>query len=133
MKFNYYDSCLLTSICSAGGENGTDLKGIIAYIDYIDHSIITWSEFFGGLLKLKRIKAVKERSKKLFPGNEITVWWLKKYQNKKRIYVLKQVEEVNDHLNETYSIDLDHKKNIRIYITESDFLKALEDYKQLSK
>ena len=130
MEFNYYDSCLLTAICTgADNENGTDLKDIIAYIDYIDHSIITWTELFNGLLKLKRIKAVREKEKKLFPEKEFREWWLKKYENKKRIYISKQVAEVNVYLNKTYSSIPDHAENIQIELTEEDFHSALEGYK----
>lgn len=133
MKFNYYDSCLLTAIClTAGNKNGTDLKGIISYIDYLDHSIITWHEVSSGLSKLKKIGAVTERNQHLFLSGKFNKWWTRTYLNKKNISAVKRVDEVNEYLDKTYSATQGNHKAVKIKFSEEDFNAALKEYKQLS-
>ena len=132
MKFNYYDSCLLTAIClTAGNKNGTDLKGIISYIDYLDHSIITWNEVSSGLSKLKKIGAITEKDQHLFLSAKFNKWWTKTYLTKKNIRAAKQVDEVNEYLDKTYSATQGNHTVVKIKLSEEDFHAALKEYKQV--
>jgi hypothetical protein len=118
---------------TASSETGADLKTIIAYIDYVDHSIISWAELFNGLNKLKSIGAINEKNKKIFLTKKFNAWWLKKYQTIRRFNVLKQVEEIDAYLDKTYSAIRDLHKNPEMsLIEEDDFLQAIKEYKQLS-
>ena len=127
MKFSYYDSCLLMSICMAD-DHGTDIKGIISYIDYIDHSIISWPEISGALIKLKTIGAVKEKGKILLLTAKFKTWWLKKYKTSGNRSVSKQVEALNAYLDECYAEVKKHHPDIHIGLTEEDYLMALKAY-----
>ena len=115
---------------TAGSKNGTGLRAIIAYIDYVDHSIISWKELSNGLTRLMNIGAVIEKNKKLFLSGKFKTWWLSYYQNKKGLAVLKQVDDVNGYLDKTYSAIRDHQ-HTKIELTENDFLMALKEYKKL--
>ena len=117
---------------AASSETGADLKAIIAYIDHVDHSIISWAELFNGLNKLKSIGAITEKNKKIFLSKQFNDWWLKKYQTIRRFNALKQVEEIDAYLDKTYSAIRDHHKNQKISLIEDDLLKAIKEYKQLS-
>ena len=114
---------------TAGSKNGADLKTIIAYIDYVDHSIISWKELSAGLIKLMKIGAVIEKNKKLFLSGKFKAWWIRYNQNKKSLTVLKQVDNVNGYLDKTYSAIRDHVHHKKIELTERDFLQALKEYK----
>jgi hypothetical protein len=48
-SISYNSALLLYSIFSTEGGNGSELKNIIAHIDYINHAIITFKEFTDGI------------------------------------------------------------------------------------
>ncbi len=127
MKFGYYDSCLFLSICMAD-EGGADLKGMIAFIDYADHSIINWKELRSGLVRLKVIGAVNETDKKVFLAKPFKAWWQKVFRNSQRKTISKQVEEITEYLNTTYSTIGASRRISRTKFTEAAFIKALKEY-----
>ena len=50
------------------------------------------------------------------------------FENKKRIYLLKQVNDVNIYLNKTYLAIENHKNENQIGLTEKDYQKAIDEY-----
>ena len=129
MKFEFSDSLLLTSICNTEGYGkGAQLKDIIAYADVVNHCMITWNEVSNGLVKLKNAKLVDVIDKKVYVKDSFNEWWLKRFENKKRIYLLKQVNDVNIYLNKTYLAIENHKNENQIGLTEKDYQKAIDEY-----
>lgn len=97
MKFKYSDAWLLEAIkLSEIGRKGTTLTDIIHSTDYINHAIITNSEFVTGTRKLKRLGLIIEKDKRLQTTDRFNEWWAKKYGQKSRFSLLKAMEEVKN-------------------------------------
>ena len=126
MKFGFYDSCILISICLSG-RKGACLKDIITYIDYADHSVITWQELKSGLHKLKRIGAIIEKKKSIYPTPKFISSWNKKIKNMKGHSVMDFIGEVNEYLDQTYAAFKIQPENVPTEIKKEDYHFAIKE------
>jgi hypothetical protein len=123
---NYNSALLLYSIFSTEDGEGSELKNIIAHIDYINHAIITFKEFTDGINYLLSNGLVEEKNKKYFTGKRYKEWYENEYKNKKRIYLEKVVEKTSKYLNTTLGDN--NIENIRTEINETYFENSINEY-----
>jgi len=134
MKFEYSDAWLLEAIKLAEtGDKGATLTDIIQTADYINHAIMTNSEFTTGTRKLKNLGLIIEKDKKLKTTDKFNEWWTKKYGQKSRFSLLKAMEEIETYLNKNYGTIEDSTKGIDTEITNSDLDRATAGYHKLSQ
>jgi len=134
MKFEYSDAWLLEAIkLSEIGDKGATLTNIILASDYINHAIMTNSEFVTGTKKLKKIGLIIEKDKKLKTTDKFNEWWTKTYGQKSRFGVLKAMEEIEKYLNKTYGTIDNSLKGISTEITDIDLDRATVEYHKLAQ
>jgi hypothetical protein len=103
MKFEYSDAWLLEAIKLAEtGDKGATLTDIIQTADYINHAIMTNSEFATRTRKLKNLGLIIEKDKRLKTTDKFNEWWTNEYGQKSRFSVLKAMEEIETYLNKNY-------------------------------
>jgi hypothetical protein len=123
---NYNGALLLYSIFSTEDGNGSELKNIIAHIDYINHAIITFKEFTDGINYLLSNGLVEEKNKKYFTNKRYKEWYENEYKNRKRIYLEKVVEKTSKYLNTT--LRNNNIENIKTEINETYFEDSIKEY-----
>ena|SRR5688572_30534548 len=134
MKFEYSDAWLLEAIkLSEDGDKGASLTDIIKAADYINHAIMTNSEFATGTTKLKSLGLIKEKGKRLQTTDKFNEWWRNKYGEKSRFSVLKATEEIEKYLNKNYGTIEEPTKNINTKITDADLDAAAKEYHELAQ
>jgi hypothetical protein len=127
---NFKNALLLYSIFTTQASEGSTIKSIVAYADYINHSIMTYTEFSSGIRYLLKNKLVKEVDKKLFADDQFAEWFMNEYENRKRIYLLKAVEKIQKYLNK---LKIQTDNDAETEITEADFENGVEEYLQIYK
>jgi hypothetical protein len=133
MTFNYSDAWILQAIkFSESGDKDATLVEIIQGADYINHAVLTYSEFTTGTIKLKTVGLIIENNKRLQTTDKFKNWWTKKYGLKSRISVLKAMEEIQNYLNKNFGTTEPAEEEIKTEITETDFDKATKEYLQLT-
>lgn len=131
MKYNHVDAWILNSIVNSEKEDfGAELSDVIAYADYIDHSIITLSELNDSLVKLYLDGLIEALDNKNLIVNIIYKSWLnKKLEGKSKFSIYKIIEETEKFLinykNENSAND--ELKKIVLY-QESEYNKAVQRY-----
>ena len=96
-KFN--NALLLYSIFNTQrNKNGSELIDIIAYSDYVSHSIMTFEEFKKGINYLQKKGLVNVINKRIFVDKNFVKWFKNEHKNNKRIYHLKAIEKIQKHL-----------------------------------
>jgi hypothetical protein len=134
MKFGYSDAWLLEAIkLSETRDKGATLTDIIQAADYINHAIMTNSEFATGTRKLKNLGLIIEKDKKLQTTDKFNEWWTKKYGQKSRFSILKAMEEIEKYLNKNYETIEDSTKGKDTEITDADFDRATAEYHKLAQ
>lgn len=132
MTFEYSDALLLQSIkFSEQVDQGATLTDIVQASDYIDHSIMTYNELINGTKKLKQIGLVVEHNKRLQTTKTFKDWWTKKYKDKKRIVIIKALEEVKAYLDKTYATT-ENEVTAKTEFVKVDLDNAIEDYQKLT-
>lgn len=129
MTFNFEDAWILYSIfCSEISEQGATLKHIISYADYSNHAIITYPELTKSLKKLLSAGLVIQLDKKFATTDSYKIWWDAKFKERKRIYILKAIEDTEKFLyHYGKSCDL-LTFHVTLKITEEEFSKAVNAY-----
>ncbi len=129
MVFHYSDALLLEAIkLSQDKDKGATVTDIIKYADYINHAIMTYSEFITGTKKLKSIGLISERNKRLQTTDKFEVWWTKKYEGKSRFGLLKTLEEIKKYLNKDFGALENSWDKIKTRFNKSDLDKSTADY-----
>lgn len=104
------------------------LMNIIAYADYSNHAVMTYEEFIDGLKYLTSVGLVIEIKKELFTTQLYKDWWNNRFQNKKRVYVQKEISNIEKFISkievENNSVNLDFITEIK----QVDFDKAVQSY-----
>jgi len=133
MTFEYSDAWLLEAIkFSEDGDKGSTLTDIIQAADYINHAIITNSEFATGTRKLKSIGLIIEEDKRLRTTEKFNEWWTEKYGQKSRISVLKAMEEIENYLNKNFGTIEKQSTVTTTEITDTDLDKATKEYLKMA-
>ena len=133
MTFEYSDAWLLEAIkLSENGDKGSTLTGIVQAADYINHAILTNSEFTTGTRKLKSIGLIIEKDKRLQTTDKFKEWWTKKYGQKSRISVLKAMEDIEKYLNGSFGTIEEPSTEIKTEITDADLDKATKEYLEMA-
>ena len=129
MTISYSNALLIQSIFHSEKEDlGAKLTHVIAYADYVNHSILTFGEFEIGLKKLAALDLVAEDKEVLATTHKFKDWWNKKFSNKKRIYPLNELDQIALYLKQ---LSFDFKKTLnatQIKFTEDIFEKAVLSY-----
>ena len=131
MIINHSDAWLLQSILHAEKDKqGAELTDILAYADYVNHEIITYEEFEEGLVKLIALKLVVERGNKLETVMKFKNWRDKKIASMRRIYVQKELEMIEEYLNECAAgiIGFAEEHKRELYISRVVFQRAVDNY-----
>jgi hypothetical protein len=123
---NHNSALLLYSIFSTEGDTGSELKNIIAYVDYINHAIITFKEFTDGINYLLSNGLIKEKNKKYFTDKKYKEWYENEYKNRKRIYLAKVIDKTEKYLDTI--IKNNNFENIRTKINETYFDSNVNEY-----
>ncbi|WP_139261992.1 hypothetical protein [Dysgonomonas macrotermitis] len=122
-------SWLISSIFhTENNSKDFNLINVIAYADYSNHAVMTYDEFFDGLKHLISIGLVIQVEKELFTTELYKNWWNARFQNKKRIYALKEISDV-----EKFIRKIENTNNCRNFdfiaeIKQTDFEKAIQLY-----
>jgi hypothetical protein len=128
MTFEYSDAWLLGAIKLSENWEGASLMDIIQVADYINHAIMTNTEFSTGVKKLIAIGLVIEKDKRLQTTGKFKGWWSTKYGQRSRISLLKSIEEIAKYLNTNFGISEEPTTEIETEITDADFDKATKEY-----
>ena len=122
---HFNNALLLFSIYETQKDNkGSDLRDIIAFSDYVNHSILDFDEFYSSINYLIYNKFVKEKKNKYFVEKLFRDWFSNEYKNK-RIYVLKAVEKIEKYL-KTFENGINEKCLTKI--TEKYFNNKVNKY-----
>lgn len=128
MTFEYSDALLLQAVkFSEQVEEGATLTDVVRAVDYINHAIMTYGEFATGTKKLKQIGLLDEQNKRLQTTKLFKDWWTKNHEGKKRIVILKSLEDVKKYLDKSY-MTVEGQKNQMTQFTELDFDEATNEY-----
>lgn len=134
MKFEFSDAWLLEAIkLSERGDEGATLTDIIRAADYINHSIMTKSEFVNSASRLKGIGLIIEKNKRFRTTDKFNEWWTQKYGQKGRFSILKAMEEIGKYLNKNFGAIEEPTKGITTEITNSDLDMATAEYQKLAE
>lgn len=134
MTFKFSDALVVGAIQIAGqGKDYCTLTDIIRTADYIDHSILTFSEFHNAAKKLIQIGLISDNKKKILTTKKFNDWWTKKYVTKKRLYLIKTIEQIKIYLDKTYSTIIDMTNEIELSVKEHDFKESEREYIELTK
>jgi hypothetical protein len=129
MTFNNFDSLLILSIYhSEKGEEGVELSTLIGYIDYVNHSIITYQELIESIELAKACGLIEAHGRKL-KTTDLFKNWRSSYP--KNLSIIKENTELQNLLSQ------DCKKvkaltSIPDY-TKEEFIKAVEEYLKESR
>ena len=133
MKFEYLDAWLLEAIkLSEDGDKGAALTNIIQAADYINHAVMTNSEFAMGARKLKSLGLIIEKDKRLQTTDKFNEWWTKKYGQKSRFSILKAMENIERYLVKNFGAIEEPLREIMTEITDADLDKATKEYLELA-
>jgi hypothetical protein len=127
MEDNFSSAWIMYSILHSENENKySKLTDIIAVADYSNHAILTYSEFKEGLTILNNLGFVSSNEDKLNVSDTFKDWWASKFSKKKRLYVHKEISEINKYISKLKS-SVDNKTDFAL-TSESDFNKAVDEY-----
>lgn len=127
MEDSFSSAWIMYSIFHSENENKySKLTDIIAVADYSNHAILTYSEFKEGLTILNSLGFVSSKDDKLIVSDTFKNWWTSKFSKKKRLYVHKEISEINKYLSKLKS-SVDNKTDFAL-TSESDFDKAVDEY-----
>lgn len=127
MQFNFYDALILHSLYIDKSENlKTFVTSVITYRDYLDHSIMTYTELIESFSKLISIEFLIQEGDKLKLTQVAEKILVQKHLDKKNL--LKIINEIVVHLNLEFKLtDIIYKKEI-IQLTEEDFEEIKKEY-----
>ncbi len=127
MQFNFYDALILHSLYIDKSENlKTFVTSVITYRDYLDHSIMTYTELIESFSKLISIEFLIQEGDKLKLTQVAEKILVQKHLGKKNL--LKIINEIVVHLNLEFKLtDIIYKKEI-IQLTEEDFEEIKKEY-----
>lgn len=127
MEDNFSSAWIMYSILHSENENKySKLTDIIAVADYSNHAILTYSEFKEGLTILNNLGFVSSNEDKLNVSDTFKDQWASKFSKKKRLYVHKEISEINKYISKLKS-SVDNKTDFAL-TSESDFNKAVDEY-----
>jgi len=127
MEDSYTSAWIMYSILHSENENKySKLSDIIAVADYSNHAILTYSEFKEGLTILNSLGFVSSKDNKLIISDTFKDWWTSKFSMKKRLYVHKEISEINKYISKIRS-SVDNKTDFALN-SESDFDMAVKEY-----
>ena len=127
---NYNNALLLYSIYNTQqNKNGTELKDIIAYSDYINHSIMNFEEFNKGINYLYKKGLVNVIDKRIFVDKKFVKWFKNEHKNNKRIYHLKEIEKIQKYLN--IEKDKIFTNSLKKNFTKTEYNKFVKEYLKL--
>jgi hypothetical protein len=127
MEDNFSSAWIMYSILHSENENKySKLTDIIAVADYSNHAILTYSEFKEGLTILNSLGFVSSKDDKLIVSETFKDWWTSKFSKKKRLYVHKEISEINKYVSNLKS-SVANKTDFALP-SESDFDKAVNEY-----
>jgi hypothetical protein len=126
MNWNWSDAWLLMSIISTD-KKGTDLRGIIAMGDYINHSVFSFDELETGLEKLISIDYVRIEQNRFLTTSAFK-------RDYKKLKAPKSLLKAVDQLHELLKSKLINERALRPMakeiLSESIFKSAYEEYKK---
>jgi hypothetical protein len=108
----------------------TELTNIIAFVDYIDHAIMTYDEFNNGLKYLLKNKFIREKNKKIIiVRNVFKKWYTNILKDDKQISLLREVEIIENYLNKLDENDIiGNEIEINVKIDRNDFEESVKSY-----
>jgi hypothetical protein len=128
MNFNYLDSILLQSVLQSEQKDEIlNLRALIAYVDYLDHAIMTFEEFSASLQKLFSLGLITFSGKKVSTSNEFKNWFEKKLANKK-VSISKELRLIEQFLKNNYGEIDTNFSTIEIPFLKEDFERATNEY-----
>jgi hypothetical protein len=129
MTFNNFDSLLIQSIYhSEKGEEGVELSTLIGYVDYVNHSIITYQELTESIESAKACGLIEAHGRKLKTTDSFKIW---RSSYSKNLSITKENSELQNFLSQncrkakalTSTPDF----------TEVEFNKAVQEYLKESR
>ncbi len=127
MEFTTTDAILLHAVYNpALTDSGTGLREIIAYHDYIDHSILTYEEFHTSIQKLLKAGLIKQVDQKIMSETLYKVWYAGCFKSGKRFTDQKILKEIKEYLNTSFSVI--QQENVSINTTKEEFSKIVKEY-----
>ena len=127
MEDNFSSAWIIYSIFHSGNENKySKLTDIIAVADYSNHAILTYSEFKQGLTILNNLGFVSSNDDKFNVTDKFKNWWTSKFSKKKRLYVHKEISEINKYISKL-KLSMENKSDFAL-TSESDFNIAVDEY-----
>lgn len=102
MEFNSCDTCIVMCLRTwKAGDTVTGIRNIISFVDYIDHSVLTYPEFETATTKLLAAGAIAVKDSDPVCNDAYHMWWKKKY-GKKTVGTSKEIKETKEFLNTTF-------------------------------
>lgn len=126
MKFTSTDAWLLLSIHHSQGSDGTSLKSVIAFADYVNHAIITYRELTTSLSKLLSVSLVIMENDSFKTSKDFHQWRSKNFKGKKSVQPLKELVEIEKYLNATFAEA--KQEVVTSNISEEQYREAVDRY-----
>lgn len=127
MQFNFYDAIILQSLYTDKSENiKAFVTSVIPYIDYLDHSIISYTELIESFSKLICVGFLIQEDDTLKLSPTAIKILVQKHFGKKN--PLKIINEIEVYLNLEFKLIEVIYKNQTIELTQNDFDKIKKDY-----
>jgi hypothetical protein len=129
MNFNTTDAWILQSIfCAEKADGGASLVGIIGYADYVNHAILTYTEFSEALVKLSAAGLVEQVGENFQTTGIYKSWYAQKYAGKKNVSALKAMGDTEKYLNQHFQTLPAPPSNSPYPVDETNFKNATDRY-----
>lgn len=133
MTFEYSDAWLLGAIAfSENGNKGAALTEVIRAADYLNHAIPTYAEFASATEKLTNAGLIAAQNERLKTTDIFKQWWIKKYQKKSRINLVKAIEDIQKYLHNTHKTTDSQPPKKMTQFNETDFTRSINEYQEIA-
>jgi hypothetical protein len=127
LELTNYDIAILSCLRTWGQrERIEEMRGLISFMDFYDHSVLTFEEFSRSLHKLMQLGIVEQNEKELKADAQYTRWYSKTYA-KKKVGLQKELKDTKAFIEKTYAI-VAEPQQLNLSILKDEFDAAVKAY-----
>jgi hypothetical protein len=128
VELTNYDIAILSCLRTWGQrERVEELRGLVSFMDFYDHSILTFEEFSRSLHKLIQRGIVDPNEKELKAEAQYLHWYSKTYA-KKKVGLQKELKDTKAFVEKTYALVLEPGSQHNLTILRDEFEAAVKAY-----
>lgn len=125
---NFNEALFIYAVYSSSSERaGAKLENIIAYNDYLNHTIPTYSEFIDSGIKLINAGLIKQTGNEFHVTIKFKDWFIMHIPANKSTHI-EIIKSVQKFLGKEFTASFPDNSNSLLTISENDFKAAVTDY-----